>query len=483
MRRYTIVFLLALTTLQCARPRPEPEYLGPVFGPGPRRVVVVSLDCLRADHLGCYGYPQPTSPRLDALCEDSVRFARATAPYNWTLPSHTSLFTGLYARGHGVRKENQAVSPEIPNLVEPLREAGFATAAFTGGAYMARRYGHARGFDTFWSSEEDYLQWAEILERGEDWLTDHADEDAFLFLHTYEIHMPYQPPIKYLREILGYHRTKFMGGVREVQNYLTGAPPEIAVEVVGRYDAGILYTDDLLGGFIARLDAAGLADNMLLIVTSDHGEAFWEHGRWGHNGDLLGPQLTDVPLIVRLPRTVFPAFAGKIVEDEVSFLDIMPTVLDAVGVEPGSDIDGFSLLPELIGRPVNVADAEARERRTVKIDGDETLLGLCESRNYVSLRAGGWSVVVPGPTSADIDTLGGAVPYQVGIDTRAWPALYRIAQDPWELEPLPLEGKTAAALSAAAARLAGRPGERDAAPSEIQIPPGLRRRLQALGYL
>ena len=484
MRRYLFVLLLALTTLQCAKPEPDPEpaYTGPVFGPGPRHIVVISLDCLRADSLGSYGYDRPTSPYLDALGAQGVRFTRATTPFNWTLPSHTSLFTGLYARGHGVRKENQAVPAEIPSLVEPLREAGFATAAFTGGAYMASTYGHDRGFDTYWSTDKDVIQWAEILERGEDWLGDHAEQDAFLFLHTYEIHMPYKPPLKYLRKILGYHRTQFMGDVREIQKYLTGARPKIADEVRGRYDGGIFYTDDLLGGFLARLEEAGLTDNLLLIVSSDHGEAFWEHGRWGHNGDLLGPQLTDIPLIVRMPPAIFPDLAGKVVDREVSFLDIMPTVLDAAGVEPESDIDGFSLLPELIGRSVSAADAEARERRTVRIGGEEHLLGLCESRNYVSLRAGGRSVVVPGPAWSE-ENLADDVPYHEGLDVKAWPALYRIDNDPGVLEPRPFAGDDAAELGDAAARLAGRPGQQDVTPSEIQIPPRLRRRLDALGYL
>ncbi len=482
MRPYFFVLLLALTTLQCAKPEPEPAYTGPVFGPGPKRIVVISLDCLRADRLSCYGHDRPTSPNLDALSGQGVRFSRATAPFNWTLPSHTSLFTGLFARGHGVRKENQAVSAEIPSLVEPLREAGYATAAFTGGAYLASMYGHDRGFDTFWSTEKDHIQWSEILERGGDWLGDHAEQDVFLFLHTYEIHMPYKPPLKYVREILGYHRTDFMGEIREIQRYLTGARPKIADEIKGRYDSGILYTDDLLGGFLARLEQEGLTENMLLIVSSDHGEAFWEHGRWGHNGDLLGPQLTDVPLIVRMPRAIFPELAGQVRDDEVSFLDIMPTVLDAAGLEPGSDIDGFSLLPELIGRPVSAADAAARARRTVRIDGDERLVGLCESRNYVSLRAGGWSVVLPGPAWAEAN-LEDDVSYHEGLDLKAWPALYRIADDPGELSPRPLAGKTAAELGDAAARLAGRPGQHDVTPSEIQIPPRLRRRLDALGYL
>jgi len=483
MRRYLFVLLLSLAIVQCSGPR-EPEYTGPVFGPGPRHVIVISLDCLRADHLSCYGYDKTTSPNLDALCGESIRFSRATAPHNWTLPSHTSLFTGLYARGHGVRKGNQAITAEIPTLVEPLQAAGIATAAFTGGAFMASRYGHDRGFDDFWSSSEDFYQWEEILEFGEDWLESNADRDAFLFLHTYEIHMPYYSPDKYLDEMVGYHHTEFEGSLNQVHMYLTGARPRIESEIVGRYDAGILFTDDLLGQFIERLDASTRADNTLLIISSDHGEAFWEQGRWGHNGDLLGPQLSDVPLIARLPRSVFPDSVGKIVDADVSFLDIMPTVLDALGVEPTSDIDGFSLLPEMIGRPVSVADQEARERRTVKVDGNEALVGLCESINYVSLRAGDWSVVVPGPAftsqpGAESETAS----YQVGIDVSRWPALYDLAADPGELDPLPLDGAIADVLGAAAARLAGRPGEADVSSQEINIPPRLKRRLEALGYL
>jgi len=482
MRRYLFVFLLALTTLQCAKP--ESEYLGPVFGDGPRRVVVISLDCLRADHLGCYGYDRITSPNMDALCEESIRFAKATAPYNWTLPSHCSLFTGLYALGHEVRQVRELASAEIPYLVEALQDDGFATAAFTGGGFLADRFGHDRGFDTYWSSIRVPDDWADILERGENWLTEHVHEDAFLFLHTFEIHMPFQAPDKYVDRILGYHDTKITGNNKEYLRYRHGAEPEIAAELAGRYDAGILYTDDLLGAFLDRLDASGLADNMLLIVTSDHGEAFFEHGNWGHANELLGPELTDVPLIVRLPRSVFPAFAGKVVDDEVSFMDILPTVLDACGVEPLSDIDGFSLLPELIGRPVNAADAEARARRTVMIDGDETLFSLCESRSYMSVRAGGWSVVMQGPMHGVKASRG------LSKDGRhednsleAWPALYNVASDPGELAPLPLEGEAASVLSEAAARLSASTGANEAAPLDTQIPPEERKKLEALGYI
>jgi len=470
VRKHLLVYLLALTTLQCGENAPPQGYTGPIFDPGPKRVIVICLDSLRADHLGCYGYERDISPRMDALSAENVRFARATAPTNWTLPSHVSLFTGLFNKGHGVRKEDQALTDDTPSLVEPLAAAGFATAAFTGGAYLKRLYGHDRGFGTYWSSEKDHFQWSEILQRGEDWLGDHADQDVFLFLHTYEIHMPYISPPKDLREVLGYHRTRFMGTIEEIQRFREEAPPLITKEVVGRYDAGILYTDRLLGGFLERLETAGLTDNMLLIVTSDHGEAFWEHGHWGHNGDLLGPQLTDVPLIVKLPRLATTIAEAKIVDTEVSFLDLMPTVLDAVGLEPDSDIDGFSLLPELVDRPVSAADEEARERRTVTINDVDTLVGLTESRNFVSMRAGGWTAVVAGPAND-------------GVTSEVWPALFDLSVDPGELTPLPLSGAEARALNAAAERLAGRPGDQEQTPRVVDIDPQLKRHLKALGYL
>lgn len=468
MRKVLILLTSLLVLAACDRD--DSVHTGPVFGPGPRHVLVISLDCLRADHLGCYGYEREISPSLDALAGQGVRFAHATAPFNWTLPSHVSLFTGLYTRGHGVRLENQALSEEVPNLVERLRDAGFATAAFTGGAYMKKEWGHDRGFETYWSSPRETRQFEGILKRGEDWLADHRDRDAFLFLHTYEIHMPYTPPRTHLKRVLGYHATQCQGQVHEMHAFIDGAPEIIRKEAVGRYDAGILYADELLGAFLERLDAAGLAENLMLIVASDHGEAFWEHGRWGHNGDLLGPQLTDVPLIVRMPRAAFPEFAPKVLDTQVSFLDIMPTVLDAVDVEPTSDLDGFSLLPELVGRPVTPDGADARARRTVTIDGHETLIALTECRNFVSARAGGWTAVVEGPVFD-------------GAECAPWPALYELSSDPGELEPRPLEGPIADALRAAAAALVGRPGDARQDAVEIPIDDKLRKRLEAVGYL
>ncbi len=469
MRSRRLLPLLLLTVLACGRNDEAPRSDAPVFGPGPRRVIVICLDSLRGDHLGCHGYGRDTSPRMDALAAKGARFARATAPTNWTLPSHASFFTGLFNKGHGVRREDQALGEDVPSLMEPLLAAGFATAAYTGGAFMTQTYGLHRGFELWWSSEKETGQWGNILRHGLDWLREHPAEDIFLFLHTYEIHAPYMPPPRETREILGYHRTKISANIRELEKHRFGRPDdETATEIVGLYDAGIRYTDRLLGAFLDDLAEEGLDENLLLIVTSDHGESFWEHGGWGHNGDLLGPQITDVPLIVTLPGGAAPREA--VVETEVSFMDILPTVLDAAGLEPDNDIDGFSLLPELVGRPVSPADEAARARRSVRVDGREVLTGFCEARRFTWTRAGGRSVVRPGPLGDD--------------ETRDAPvAVYDLDADPWELSPrLPTDALDAA-LDAAAEALAGRPGDETRTPPTIQIDPRMRRNLEALGYL
>ncbi len=459
--------LLALAGLApgCGAPRVEP-----VFGPGPRTIVVVSLDCLRADRLHCYGNPVPTSPFLDRLAAGNARFTRATCPANWTLPSHLSLFTGLYPHRHGVINPLQSLNGATGHLVEPLRAAGFRTAAFTGGGYLQARFGHDRGFETYWGAPRIDGVLDETLARARAWLAGHRGEDAFLFLHTYEIHEPFTPPPEYLRRILPEPRTDVTGDIAQMRELAKkGATPEQVREIVAHYDADILHTDAKLGAFRAALDSLGLGDNLLFVVSSDHGEQFWEHGGTGHGGDFLGPELTDIPLIVSLPRASAAAARGRVVDAEASFLDILPTVLDAAGLPVPSDLDGYSLLPELLGRRPDVIGKAARDRRAVEVAGRRAPLGLTEGLRFASVRAGGWKAFVSLPRAGD-------------RRLKLAPALYDLRADPRELAPLPLTGPVAEALAGVLPRRVAS-GLSSFAPGRSEIDETTNRQLRALGYV
>lgn len=495
--------LAALAALAgCARERPAPPPA--VFGPGPRCVVVVSLDCLRADRLHCYGNPVETSPFLDRLAAEGTRFARATCPGNWTLPSHMSLFTGLYPHRHGVINGNCSLAAAAPHLVEPLRAAGWRTAAFTGGGYLAPRYGYDRGFETYWAAPRIDGVLDETLARASAWLAEQRGHDVFLFLHTYEIHEPFTPPAEYLRRLLPEPRTNVTGEIAQMRELAkTGATPEQIREIVARYDADILHTDAKLGAFRAALDTLGLGGNLLFIVSSDHGEQFWEHGKTGHGGDMLGAELTDVPLIVTLPaagagragRAGEPAARGRagggdprgrVLDDEVSFLDIMPTVLEAAGLPAPPAIDGVSLLPALLGgtdagaardaagtrpaaRGAGNGQPSARERRRLEIAGRAVELAVTEGLRFAAVRAGGWKLIAPLPEAA-------------GRRLKMAPALYDLRADPRELNPLPARDPIAEALGGVLPgweRL-GLPSYR---PGQAAVDEATQRQLRALGYV
>ncbi len=462
-----------------------------LFADGPRRIVVVSLDCLRADRLGCYGCERPTSPFLDRMAAEGVRFSDVTAPATWTLPSHVSLFTGLYPAHHGVVGADRVMDPATPHLVEAIRGAGFATAAFTGGGYLQSRYGHDRGFDTYESARKLSREWERTLEKAEVWLRGHADDDAFLFLHTYEIHAPYNPPLEYVRRFLPEPRSDYRGESEILQKMKDRGMTEAEKdEIRAHYDAGIAYTDELFGAFWDRLEAAGLTENLLLIVSSDHGEEFWEHGGHGHSRDRLGTEVTGVPMIVRLPAradgddggaTAEAAFApGRVVDLPVSFLDVLPTALDAAGLERPEGLDGFSLLPELTGRPATEAEIAVRQRRTAVFGESREPLGFCDGETLVAVRAGAWAALLPRPGGAGGDA--GAEAGSISPATERGPGLYDLRTDPGEIHHLDLAGPAAESLEAALAGLISPERAPDAAMADEPVDEATKRQLKALGY-
>jgi arylsulfatase A-like enzyme len=325
------------------------------------RFILVSLDTLRADHLGAYGYGRPTSPFLDSLARRGTLFENAVAQLPGTLPSHMSIFTGLYPPEHGVYPE-AALSPLIRTLPEVLRAEGFRTAGHSEGGYVAGRYGFARGFEE-WSDEWPMFERAgelvksrEAVKRtfrlGLESLRRLRDRDAFLlFLHTYSIHDPYDPPEPYRslywpgppppgafaakgRDLAAFNRGERALAPRAVEYYQA------------LYDAQINYTDDVLREFFAGIAALGLADSVTVIVTSDHGEEFLEHGKLVH--EQLYPECLHVPLLVLPPGQK----AGRRIPALVQSIDLAPTVYELAGVPPSRrpSMSGRSLAPFLEGK-------------------------------------------------------------------------------------------------------------------------------------
>ncbi|HWP67617.1 MAG TPA: sulfatase, partial [Candidatus Limnocylindria bacterium] len=319
--------------------------------PAPRNVLFVSLDTLRADRLGAYGYPLPLTPVLDALAREGTLFEQVVAQASWTIPSHAGMLTGTYScvHGLGINEFDQRSEAELRDdpllgrplpigvtpLAEILRDAGYRTGAFTEDAFVDPG-SFQRGFDRF-SADKDVGWAAGVVERtvqaSVEWLRAHAREPFFLFVHTYQVHGPYTPPPAY----------DAIATRRDLPVAPGGLPPAPgAAADLAKYTAEVAYTDAALEPLFAALDELGVADRTIVVVTSDHGEAFGEQGgAMGHATGIVEEQLR-VPLIVRAPGLVA---AGRRVASLAGVVDVTPTVLELLGRARPPWMQGVSLAP------------------------------------------------------------------------------------------------------------------------------------------
>ena len=330
-------------------------------------VILISIDTLRADHLGCYGYERETSPHIDALASDGVTFLNTYASSPWTLPSHISLLTSLHGVNHQVAYEDDVMDSSIPTLADIMRVNQFYCAALTGGGFVSAKYGFSKGFNSY-SDEGGVLRQdsaEHLFHASMRWLEREKDKSFFLFLHTFQPHSPYACPYPYKSMFLEENARwrhldlmSYLGGMPGIYKELT---EEDRRNVIGLYDGEIRYTDEkLIGPLIATLKDAGLYDRTMIVFTSDHGEEFFEHHGWGHGHSLYDESL-KVPLIIKFPES---RFKGRRITDIVSLVDIFPTVLTQTGIDfSGLVIDGRSLLPLIEGNEkgdrVFVADVAA----------------------------------------------------------------------------------------------------------------------------
>ncbi|UCE43341.1 MAG: sulfatase [Candidatus Aminicenantes bacterium] len=318
-------------------------------------VILISLDTLRADHLGCYGYKRETSPAIDAFAEDSAQFLNTYSSSPWTLPSHVSLLTSLHCMNHMVHYEDEKMDSSLVTLADLLRQKGFYCSAFTGGGFVNAAYGFSKGFDSYGQSSRGIHQFdgAEWICRSVlNWIDNHKDRDFFLFIHTYQPHNPFSCPPPYNSLFLDkadewkeIDILKLIGGKQGVFSNLSERERE---NIINLYDAEIRYTDEkLIEPLLKKLKDTGLYEQSTIIITSDHGEEFYDHRGWEH-GHTLYNELLKVPLIIKFPGS---EFAGKKIDTIVRLIDVMPTILDKMGLKrSGQSFDGKSLMPVLKDR-------------------------------------------------------------------------------------------------------------------------------------
>jgi len=323
----------------------------------PRVVVLVTIDTLRADHLSCYGYPRPTSPFLDRLAREGVLFENAVAASSMTAPSHASLFTGLYPLQHGVRINDQGFASQsqrrFHTLAEELSAAGYATAAISGVEFLRSV---SQGFQTCDGGSGDYRRYRQAdvtVDRALAWLSSRkSQERLLLWLHLFDVHPPRRSPPQG-------GPTLAFGSIAEAEQFAREAierrgvtpgayanPTALAASFV-QYDTEVLFVDRELERLFGAMETLHLNENALWIVTADHGEGLGNHG-WLDHVRFLYNEAVRVPLIFYANKR----WAGTRVRDLVRHVDVMPTVLEFLGLgfnQTGFTQAGRSVLPLING--------------------------------------------------------------------------------------------------------------------------------------
>jgi len=391
-------------------------------------VFLITIDTLRSDHVGCYGYQWIQTPTIDQLAKQGIRFAQAFTPSPITNTSHASILTGLLPSSHGVSDFGVPLTADHSTLAELLEKRGYQTAAFIGSIILDSKTlapGLDRGFefyDNFPEKTETKSRWGrlerrgmDVVQRAETWLDGHRTGPHFVWVHLYDPHDPYEPPPPYSEKY---------------KDHL--------------YDGEIAFADSALGRFLNYLKEQHWYEGALIIVVGDHGEGLGEHGEDTH-GIFLYDSTTHVPLIVKLPNE---QEAGKVVEEQARTTDILPTILELLGIPAPESLDGTSLKSALLG-------TEAPSR-TVLGETDYPLrFGWAPLR---SVRKDAFKFIeAPRPELYDL---------------RSDPGEIRNAYVPWDSTVQKLRKE----LAKVSAKAAGKPSAAAVAPSTTD-------ELRALGYL
>lgn len=455
VRRAAAVVALVAAVTGCAA-APAPESLP--------NILLVVVDTLRADRLGVYGNPRGLSPFLDELAGRGTLFRNAYAPTSWTCPSIASLFTSRYASQHGVNSFEAVLAPEEVTVAEILAGGGYVGAGFSANLRMLEANGYAQGFGAWHAYmggaagghkprgdvlRRDSVAWLQPLSGPE------ARQPKLLYLQYMEPHTPYEPGEPY--------RSRFLRGSDAVdeerarsrlvqQQKMT--PAEIE-RLESLYDGEVAAVDAELRTLFGELGQLGFLNNAVIVITADHGEEFGEHGKMLH-GYTLFNGVMRIPLIIVAPGLP----AGRVVEENVSLVDVAPTLLELTGMPPAPTFEGRSLVP-LMRSPYSPLALWAR-----LFGGHPDVIGEIEPfTGKVDFRVHA-QAIVGGPQKLLVSPKGAGV-------------LYDVRKDPHESEPLKPSAELAQRLAARRAALALR-----ARPSSSGTPldDATREKLRALGY-
>ncbi len=404
-RQAAACLALGAALAACGEPAPPATYDRP-------NVLLVTLDTVRADRLGCYGCERDTTPRLDRLAAESVRFAAAYAQSSFTPPSHASLFSARHVASHGVAWWHHRLPAEVITVAEALRDAGYRTASFSPLA-LGSQNGLDQGFERV-VEMRDEGDWtlplddepdndvrvapaSAVNERFARWLAEPREQPFFAWVHFYDAHRPYAA-FAPERAFCARRDERFGNSQRDYRltpaaRRARGIGADEARVLRDRYDSGLLALDREVGRLLDALDERGLSGDTLVIVTSDHGEAFDEfEEEWFTHDPFLYDAVTHVPLILRFPDR---RCAGRAVGELAQLIDVAPTLLDYLGLPAPFGWQGRSLRPALeSGSEVNAFAASERAGRDADPRAPERVFAPEEIGLRRSLRFPSWRLLV-----------------------------------------------------------------------------------------
>lgn len=433
----------------------------------PPDVILVTLDTTRADHISAYGYSRPITPELDRFARDAVLFRQAWSTAGWTLPAHASMFTGKYPTSHGAHNNatggNATLAEVVPNpilkelranrlgeeqvtLAELLRDAGYETGAFVGGPWLSPVFGLLQGYSIKDADVRSTAgRSADILTNNSiAWIRDvPTSRPLHLLVNYFDPHFPYLPPPGY--DDLPYAKAPMTLDPNAV---VAGRPlpPDQRAIFIDRYDGEVRFMDHQFGRLLQALRDSGRYDNAVIVVVADHGESLGEHGLVGHVGWLY-EEVLRVPLLVRFPGG---RRSGTEIAHPVSVVDLLPMIAREANLTLPEDVEGVP-----IGRRSLVFAESYRLAFAVK------RLGAHFDRDVVAAIRWPWKLLLP---------------------DRGKPELYRLDEDPWELDSRvndQVESELREAIQSA--RAAFKPPDQPSIPENVS--PSTLERLRSLGYI
>lgn len=446
--RLLLALLGVVTAIGCGAPESDKT-----------SIVLITLDTLRADHLGTYGYARARTPNLDAFADMALRYDNAYSTINTTLASHASMMTGKHPQALGIPRNSFPLAPGIPTLAELLREDGYRTAAFVSCAALASEMGLARGFDTYdeefglSATDQDQRRAEATTTAALQWLKHNDDGPFFLWVHFFDPHFPYDPPPPFDTMFDAGYRGPADGSMDYLEKLWQKkiSPTRADLQrLVDLYDGEIAYLDHCLGPLLDRLDQGELKERTLVAITADHGEHLTERRLKFYHGNYVYQPSIRVPLIIRFPSS---ERGLGVVRETVQTLDLFPTLLGAADILDAQENQGRDLSTKPAPR---TAFAEASRPWSVEDQAPGQYRNIPKATLVVQYP---WKLVV--------------TPWRRQVE------LYNLEQDPGERNNLAArEIQRARDLHGLLARWREEAGPRAQSPDRENL-----ERLEALGYV